>query len=83
MEVRWGRGFVGVVVLLRLHKAGRRAARNDANRDCELGKEGSDTDVGSELDDAFRLEVDGAGDAVRMARRSSSRSAALSTINRG
>jgi len=84
VEVRDGTGLVGVVDV-RLHSAGRRDARNEAKRDCVLGKEGSDdvVDVGIEVDEALRLDVDGAGDAVRIALRSSSRSAALSTVNGG
>lgn len=84
MEVRDGTGLVGVVDV-RLHRAGRRDARNEAKRDCVLGKEGSDdvVDVGIEVDEALRLDVDGAGDAVRIALRSSSKSAALSTVNGG
>jgi hypothetical protein len=52
-----------------LKSAGRRAARKLARRDCGFKKGGSG-----------RLGVVGAGDALRMARRSSSRSAALSTV---
>lgn len=78
VEVRCGTGFVGVVED-RLNKAGRRAARNDANRDCVPGNAGSGVvDEGIELV-AFKLDVEGAGDAVLIALRSSSKSAALST----
>ena len=67
------------VVADRLNKAGLRAARNEANRDCVLGNAGSGVvDEGIELV-AFKLDVEGEGDAVLIALRSSSKSAALST----
>jgi hypothetical protein len=43
--VRWGMGRVGVDVL-ELKIDGRREARNDARRDCVLGKGGSGDGAG-------------------------------------
>lgn len=72
------------VVAVRVQSDGRREARNEANLDCVLGNEGSGVIelCGIEFEDeALRLDVDGAGEAVRIALKSSSKSAALSTIN--
>lgn len=83
VDVRGGTGRWGVDVL-EPKMDGRREARNEARRDCVLGKGGSGEGTGCpiRLLIAVKLdEDDGAGEDVRIALKSSSRSAALSTRN--
>ena len=68
--------FVGVLVP---KIAGRREARKFASRDCVVGNGGSGDGEGCKVEFDVVAVNEGAGESVRIARRSSSRSAALST----